>query len=67
MGNVPKWSASLVGKMHLYGVSQSQLAENLGISREFVNCVLNGRRELKGAKDRFNAALDEIIKSREAD
>lgn len=64
MVTVPNWSASLVGKMHVNKVSQDQLAEKMGISREFVNAVLNGRRELNGAKERFNSALEEIIKSR---
>ena len=57
-----EWAARCVGKMHRYAISQAQLAEKLGLRREYVNAVLNCRVRPAGAEQRFKAALDALIK-----
>lgn len=61
-----QWTGELIGKMHNAKVSQSDLASKLGITNRYVCMVLNGKRSPKDAEQRFTAALDEIIKEREA-
>lgn len=63
---IAQWTGRIIGKMHIHQVSQMELAEQLGMTPEYVGKVLNGKRESPNAKERFNAALDEIIKNREA-
>ena len=58
-----QWIADLVGKMHKFKVSKTNLAKELGVSREYVSMVLNGHREPAGAKDKFRRAVDEIVAS----
>ena len=57
-----KWTGELVGMMHDYKITGGQLADELGVSREYVSMELNGRRAPDGAKERFTAALKSIIK-----
>lgn len=56
-----KWTGNLVGLMHDSKISKTQLAEELGVTREYVSMVLNGHREPEGAEEKFQAALDRII------
>mgnify|MGYP003379787944 CR=1 FL=1 len=42
-----QWTGKLLGEMHVKGITCKQL--------------LNGHREPKGAKERFHAALDELV------
>ena len=56
-----QWIGELVGQMHNNRVSKTQLAEQMGVSREYVSMVLNGRRCPTGAKERFCAAVAQII------
>lgn len=56
-----QWIADLVGQMHKYKITMTQLANHMGLSREYVSMVLNGHREPAGAEAKFRAAVDEII------
>ena len=56
-----QWTGDLVGKMHKHKVSKTQLAAEMGVSREYVSMVINGHREPADAETRFSAALERII------
>lgn len=56
-----KWIATAVGMMHIHGITQSQLAEKLGVRREYVNKILNGAENPKDAKERIEGAIKELI------
>ena len=56
-----QWTGEILGKMHLHGVNQKQLAAKLGFHPKYVSMVLNGKREAANHEKRFNEALDEII------
>ena len=56
-----KWIATAVGMMHIHGITQSQLAEKLGVRREHVNKILNGAENPKDAKERIDGAIKELI------
>lgn len=61
------WTASIVGRLHTCRITKKQLAGHLGYTPEYVSMVLNGHREPKGAEQRFNAALDELIDEQRPD
>ena len=61
---IPKWTGRLVGKMHNNSVSSTDLAKKLGYTNDYISMVLNGKRTPKGARERFEKAVDEIIKER---
>lgn len=56
-----QWTSNLVGQMHKHKISKTQLAERLGITREYVSMVLNGHRAPTGAEEKFRTAVEEII------
>lgn len=59
---LPKnWTGDLVGLMHVHKISKKQLADHIGVTREYVSLVLNGHREPEGAEEKFKTAVDEII------
>ena len=48
-----QWIGEIVGQMHNSKISKSQLAEHMGVSREYVSMILNGHRCLRNAKVSF--------------
>lgn len=61
---IPKWTGHLVGRMHNNGITNIDLANKLGYTKDYISMVLNGKKTPKGARERFEAAVDEIIKER---
>lgn len=56
----------MVGLMHDNRITKSQLADELGVTREYVSMVLNGHKTPTNAEERFTAAVKRIIiKSKE--
>ena len=61
-----KWTGNLVGLMHDQKISQKMLADELGVSREYVSMVLNGHREPVGAAEKFSNAVSHLIARKES-
>lgn len=55
-----KWTADLLGKMHLAGITAKQLAAEVGWNPKYLSVVLNGHKEPKGAEEKLNAAFNRI-------
>ena len=62
--SVKEWTGEAVSKMHIYGISQTELAQKIGKSREWVCRVLNGKETPKEAPEVFMSAINEIISAR---
>lgn len=62
---IPKWTGHLVGKMHNNQITVIALAEKMDINPKYVSSILNGKKTPKGARERFEAAVDEIIREKE--
>jgi transcriptional regulator with XRE-family HTH domain len=52
--------------MHNHRIGKADLADELGVTREYVSMVLNGHREPAGAQERFKAAVKRLIEKKEA-
>ncbi len=61
-----EWTGDAVKKMHIYGISQHELAEEADVSREMVNKILNGKAQTKKSKERIESALERIVAKRTA-
>ena len=59
-----KWTGNIVKKMHLNGINQSQISEEMGVSREIVCKTLSGKYQMKNAEERFTAAINSILAKR---
>jgi predicted transcriptional regulator len=55
-----QWIGEIVGQMHNNKISKTQLADHMGVSREYVSMILNGHRCPAGAEERFRAAVNEM-------
>ena len=62
-----QWTGDFVGKMHRYRVTITKLAQEMGVSREYLSMILNGHREPDGIEQRMNDALDILIKKQSCD
>jgi transcriptional regulator with XRE-family HTH domain len=50
--------------MHNNKITVAELAEKMDINSKYVSSILNGKKTPKGARERFEKAVDEIIKER---
>lgn len=60
-----QWTADLIGKMHAYRITQTELARHLGYTQQYVSTVLNGKREPEAAEQKFKSALNDLIEQRQ--
>ena len=52
----------MIGQMHIERVSKKALANELGVTPEYVSMVLNGHKSPEGAEERFFEAFKQIVK-----
>lgn len=60
-----QWTAEIIGKLHLYNITRKQLADYMKLHPKYVISILNGKRTPAGAQERFEKALDELIRRKE--
>ena len=56
----PKWTAEVVGQMHLLGITEKQLAERAGLCLSYLSEILHGRRQPKHAEQKVRQALESL-------
>ena len=56
-----QWIGDLVGRMHRHRVTITQLAQQMGVTREYVSMILNGHRSPDGIEQRMNDALNILV------
>lgn len=56
-----EWIADAVGKMHIHRIEHKKLADHIGWNPKYLSVVLNGHKTPKGARERIEKAIDEII------
>ena len=59
-----QWIGDFVGRMHCNRVTITQIANEMGVTREYLSMVLNGHREPGGIERRMNDALDSVVEKR---
>lgn len=59
-----QWIADVVGKMHINKISQTQLADRMGLTNDYIWMILNGKKSPKNIEQRIMTAIDEIISER---
>lgn len=58
------WIGSVVGKMHINNIKQDELAECMGIRRDYLNKILNGKCNPNGAREKIENAINSILANR---
>lgn len=62
-----QWIGDFVGRVHRNRVTIGQVAQEMGVTREYLSMVLNGHREPNGIEQRMNDALDSLIEKQRAE
>ena len=60
------WTGSIVGLLHTHKIKQAELAQEMGLTAQYVSMVLNGKKNPKDIKDRMEDAIRTIVKRRSA-
>lgn len=55
-----QWVGDLVGEMHIHKITKTELAQEVGVSREYISMVLNGRRTPVGIEQKLRDALSTL-------
>ena len=61
MGVRPYWTGEAVSRMHIYGISASDVAIRYGCSRQYISKILAGGSASDDVVARFQSALNELI------
>ena len=56
-----QWIGEVVGRMHRHRITITQMAQEMGVTREYLSMILNGHREPPDIEKRLNDALDSVI------
>lgn len=60
-----QWTADLLGKMHMAGITAKQLSEEAGMNPKYVSTIINGHVNPKNAETVLNAAFQRIVEAKE--
>ena len=60
-----QWTCDFVGRMHQHRITKTQLAQEMGVTREYLSMILNGHREPNGIEQRLNDALDDLVEKQQ--
>ncbi len=61
---IGEWTADVVGRMHLAGITGKQLAEECGITNSYLSAVLHGKKGDENTRKRILDALERMEEKR---
>lgn len=61
---VEAWTGEIISSLHTNKIKQSELAEELGLTAQYVSMVLNGKKTPNGMYERMKAAIEKIVERR---
>ncbi len=67
MSKKAKWTGDIVAMLHVNGISQRELAAEMGLTHNWVSSVLNEKRYSPDIEHRMREAIARIITRREAE
>lgn len=56
-----KWTGEVVGTMHIYGITNIQVAKKMGVTKGYVSALLNCKKRPKDAEFKTRKALNELL------
>ncbi len=62
---MPKeWTGEVVKQLHINGIAQAELAQEMNCTKEYISMILNSKREPSDIQTRVEDAIASIIKKR---
>lgn len=59
-----QWTATAIGMMHTHHITGGALADYMGIRREYLSQILNGKRTPKDAERKVMEAINALVEER---
>ena len=59
-----EWTGRIVGLLHTHKITQTELANELGLTAQYISMVLNGKKSPKGIEERMEVAILAIVDRR---
>ena len=56
-----QWTAEIVAQLHLHRITRRELADELGVTAQYVTMVLNGYKTSAGMEERMMKAIENIV------
>lgn len=56
-----KWTGDVLGKMHVYGITNNELADEMNVTRAYISMLLNSKRKPDGIQERIESAVSAIV------
>ena len=63
---VAEWTGEIVALLHVNGISQNELAREMGNTPQYVCMVLNGKRSPNGIDVRMKEAITAIVERKKS-
>lgn len=64
MAEKKAWTGKIVSLLHVHNITQKELAEELGVTHNYVSMLLNGKMETPGIEQRMKDGINNIIERR---
>lgn len=58
------WTGDVVAQMHIYEITQTELAKEMMVTRSYLNRLLTGAQRVQGAEERCRAAVTKLAEER---
>lgn len=59
-----QWTGEIIGELHVNGITAKQLSAQLGYNPKYVSAILNGKKNPKGAEEKFRQAVRELAEEK---
>lgn len=59
------WTGNLIGDMHNKGITYDDLAAEMGVTKNYISMILNGKRKPDGICERMVNAVAEIWRKKQ--
>lgn len=59
-----EWTGEVIKTLHVNEISQTELAEEMNCTKEYISMILNGKREPSDIQNRIEEAVASILEKR---
>lgn len=64
MSEMKPWTGEVVSMLHVNGITQKELSEEMGVTHNYISMILNGKVEPAGIEQRMKDAINQIVSRR---
>lgn len=58
------WTGLLIGRMHNHNITMTELAERMGVTKNYVSMLLSSKRKPPGIREKMESTVAQMIEER---